>query len=414
MGNVNKIMNMDSVYLRRLYKTSCRAFKIENKLAKKGGVVFVGDSITDFCNLDNYYPGLEANNRGISGDTIEGILGRLDESIFGLAPSLVVIQGGTNNFQEGYDDVESFIIEKYSMILSQIKARLPETKVIVQSMYPVSDISFHNRYKFGHGHIESINNKLKDLVLSMNYEFADVYSLLTSKDEEFDTRYTDDGLHPNKEGYKVISVYLRPIINKLYDSNKNSTHLFGISSIEIKEQVTSFIEKVIISFFLLAIGVLFCVNVTSAVSITLGIILSIFGIINIAVICMGRKTLFSAVGIISGVAIAIGIAFCVHDLATVVVLLIPYILTVVGAIILIDAFIYFFALKQGGMPRFIVFLISGICMFVLGITLLSIEEFRIGYSEMIFGIILTIVATIILAFAIHGMVKRKKLSEMEK
>ena len=52
MKNVNKLMNMDSVYLRRLYKTSCLAFRTENRFAKKGGVVFVGDSITDFCNLD--------------------------------------------------------------------------------------------------------------------------------------------------------------------------------------------------------------------------------------------------------------------------------------------------------------------------------------------------------------------------
>ena len=117
MKNVNKILNMDSVYLRRLYKTSCMAFHIENVVAKKGGVVFVGDSITDFCNLDTYYPGLEAVNRGISGDTIEGILGRMEESIFELNPSLVVLLGGANNFAEGYDDVEKHIVSTYRSIL---------------------------------------------------------------------------------------------------------------------------------------------------------------------------------------------------------------------------------------------------------------------------------------------------------
>jgi len=84
MKNVNKIMNMDSVYLRRLYNTACTSFRVENRFVKKGGIAFVGDSITDFCNLDTYYPGLKAVNRGISADTIEGILGRLDESMQGI------------------------------------------------------------------------------------------------------------------------------------------------------------------------------------------------------------------------------------------------------------------------------------------------------------------------------------------
>ncbi len=215
MKNLNKIFNMDSVYLRRLYKTSCAAFRLENRFAKKGGVVFVGDSITDFCNLDIYYPGLHAANRGISGDTIEGILGRLDESVFGLQPSLVVLHGGANNFQEGYDDVETFVIDTYRQILTQIKTRLPQTKVLVQSVYPVSNVSFHNRYAYGHGHIESINRKLKALTESMGYVYADVYSHLTSGNEEFDKQYSDDGLHPNLKGYKVVSEYLRPIIDEM-------------------------------------------------------------------------------------------------------------------------------------------------------------------------------------------------------
>ena len=222
MKNLNKIFNMDSVYLRRLYKTACTAFRMENRFTKKGGVVFVGDSITDFCNLEIYYPGLKAVNRGISGDTIEGILGRMEVSVFDLQPSLVVLHGGANNFQEGYDDAESYIVETYRSILTQIKARLPQTKVLVQSVYPVSDVSFHNRYAYGHGHIVSTNEKLKELVASLGYDFADVYSVIATGDEEFDPRYSDDGLHPNKNGYQTISAYLRPLIDELRGATGSS------------------------------------------------------------------------------------------------------------------------------------------------------------------------------------------------
>ena len=262
MANVNKVLNMDDVYLRRLYKTSCRAFKLDNIFSKKGGVVFVGDSITDLCNLETYYPGLNAENRAICGDTIDGILGRLDESIFGLAPSLVVILGGANNFQEGYNDVETFIIDTYTKILSQVKSRLPDTKVIVQSIYPVSDVSYHNRYKYGHGHIVSINKKLEELTLSLGYTFADVYSILTSGDEEFDSKYTNDGLHPNPNGYRVISDYLRPMIDSLYNKDEKKP-VVSIGNKEKRDEITSIIEKVLVSALLLALGVLFCLSAVS-------------------------------------------------------------------------------------------------------------------------------------------------------
>lgn len=405
MKNLNKIMNMDSVYLRRLYKTSCLAFRTENRFIKNGGIVFVGDSITDFCNLDTFYPGLKAINRGISGDTIEGIRGRLEESVFGLSPSLVVILGGANNFSEGYDDVESFIVDTYRSILSQIKARLPETKVLVQSIYPISDVSFHNRYKYGHGHIESINNKLKDLVLSLGYDFADVYSVLTSGNEEFNPQYSDDGLHPNKVGFKVISEYIRPIIDTMLDNqdtkNKETT------SVHNRETMTSFVEKILVSALAMTVGILFSLNVTAGVSITLGVILCIYGVVNIAVIGVCKRPLFSVMGIIDVVIVAIGIAFCVHDLSTLIVLLIPFIMELLGGLMFIDAFVSFLIFKHGTITRLISFSVIGAALCSFGLSFLIVESFRLNYSQLIVGIMLCLSSIALLTHTILQYKKKK-------
>ena len=413
-------MNMDSVYLRRLYKTSCMAFRMENRFVKKGGVVFVGDSITDFCNLDMYYPGLNAVNRGISGDTIEGILGRMKESVFDLAPSLVVILGGVNNFQEGYEDVETAIVDTYRTILTQIKTRLPDTKVLVQSLYPVSDVSFHNRYQYGHGHIRSINTKLQALVRSLEYEYADVYSVLEAGNEEYDEKYSDDGLHPNKNGYKVISECLRPIIDDLLGRSRDLVAQVAASDTETekkeekqtivihgKEIMTSFIERILVSVLALAMGILFCVGVSAAVSITLGVILCVYGVINIIIIGIGKRPLFSVMGVINGVILAIGIAFCAHDLSTIVVLLMPFVLTILGALMLIDGFVCYFSLKQGGKTRVAVFSVAGSAMYSLGLSLLCVEDFRLGYCELVFGIMLCVASVILLLFTIVGMKKKR-------
>ena len=44
---------------------------------KQGATVFFGDSITELCDLEAYYPNINSCNRGISGDTTEGMLNRL-------------------------------------------------------------------------------------------------------------------------------------------------------------------------------------------------------------------------------------------------------------------------------------------------------------------------------------------------
>lgn len=412
MKNVNKIMNMDSIYLRRLYKTSCLAFRTENRFVKKGGVVFVGDSITDFCNLDTYYPGLKAVNRGISGDTIEGIRGRLEESVFGLSPSVVVLLGGANNFAEGYDDVETFIIDTYRAILLQIKARLPQTKVLVQSVYPVSDVSFHNRYKYGHGHIESINKKLQELTDSLGYRFADVYSVLSSGDEEFDKRFSDDGLHPNQEGFSVISRYLRPIIDEMIEKKEDAEILATDEEADEKtpahgkEAMTSFIEKILVSILAMVVGILFCCGISKAVSITLGVILCVYGIVNIAVIGVCKRPLFSVMGIVDGIIVAIGIAICTHDLSTIIVLLIPFVMEMLGALAFVDAFVSFFLFKHGDVKRLTAFALGGAVLCSLGLAFLIKEEFRIGYSELIIGIMLCVASVALFTTTLFK--KRKK------
>ena len=179
-------------------------------------------------------------------------------------------------------------------------------------------------------------------------------------------------------------------------------------SIKEKEAVTSLIEKILVSALLLAMGVLFCVGISAAVSITIGVILCVYGIANIAVIGVARRPIFSIMGVLNGALIAIGVAFCTHDLSTIIVLLMPFIIEVVGALMIIDAFICFFSLKQGGILRFLLVFFGGAAMFSLGLCILYIHDFRMGYAELIFGIMLCVAATIIFTFTIIGRVKAKK------
>ena len=190
-------------------------FNIDNTKCEKGKVVFVGDSITDSCDLDKYYEGLGAINRGIAGDTSGGVLNRMKISAYDLKPSLIVLLIGTNDYQRIPPHKNENILKNYRKILAGFKEKLPDVPVIVQSVYPIADVSFHKHYEYGHGHIEELNAGIKELAEEYGYYYADVYSLLVEKDEEMNMNYSKDGLHPNDAGYQVISAYLRPIIDSL-------------------------------------------------------------------------------------------------------------------------------------------------------------------------------------------------------
>ena len=188
----------------------------DNKTCETGHVVFVGDSITDSCDLARYYPGLDAYNRGISGDVTEGVLARID-NIVALEPTLVVLHIGTNDYQRCHagERTNEHILANIRRILDAFHTRLPDTKVIVQSVYPIANVSFKMHYANGHGHIEDLNASIATLAAEYGYTYADVYPLLVTGDEEMDMQYSVDGLHPNDLGYQVISAYLRPIIDQM-------------------------------------------------------------------------------------------------------------------------------------------------------------------------------------------------------
>ena len=194
------------------YRAKQKLYKKESAAAKTGQIVFLGDSITDGCDLHKFYPGLIAFNRGIGGDTAKGVYDRMEVSVFALRPALVVLLIGINDINNHKKD-NAVILGYYEKILSAIKERLPETRVIAQSVYPVyskgaSDIGKNN------AQIVSLNEGIRALTKKYGYIYAPTWERLTDKEGKLAAAYADDGLHPNEEGYKVISSYLTSIIKE--------------------------------------------------------------------------------------------------------------------------------------------------------------------------------------------------------
>lgn len=191
-------------------------FARENADETKGGVVFVGDSITDFCDLDKYYPGLDAVNRGIAGDLTIGLQRRMNESIFDLEPRLVVLLIGVNDLGRRYKP--DAVVKNIFDIISEIREVLPDTEIILQSVYPVNEKWGKAYFKRVAPGVIEVNNALSAGEAEYGYTYVDVYSELVDERGSLPDALTEDGLHPNAECYEIISAFLYPkileILNK--------------------------------------------------------------------------------------------------------------------------------------------------------------------------------------------------------
>ena len=174
-----------------------KQFNAELEQVKKGKVVFLGNSITEGFSLDEFFPKNTPLNRGIIGDHIDGLLERLDSSAVLLNPSRIYLLIGINDIGRG--DSDSLIMARYVTLLSRLKNDLPHTPVFINSILPTS-AKWSNcpREK-----IERLNNSLKKITESYQFNWIDLYALFVSEDGYIRDELTSDGLHLNNYGYNI-------------------------------------------------------------------------------------------------------------------------------------------------------------------------------------------------------------------
>lgn len=155
-------------------------------------IVFLGNSITNGCEWAELFGNQKIKNRGISGDTAEGVLDRLDEVIES-NPSKIFLMIGTNDLKK--KSVEG-ILSDYKEILTKISKESPNTQVFIQSVLPV-----YNSEGRDNASIISINQKLKEYADSFGHEYLDLHTAFVTNEGHLNMEYSFDGLHLNGKGY---------------------------------------------------------------------------------------------------------------------------------------------------------------------------------------------------------------------
>lgn len=186
----------------------------ENKNLEQGKTVFFGDSLTEFCDTKKFYGDIEHYNRGISGDTTQGMLNRVDDNVIALEPSVVSFLGGANDLNRGVTPEQ--IANNIEQILKKIRTSLPDCKIVVQSLYPVNPdtkpVYLNAVADRKNEDINKINALLPDICEKYDCVYVNMHDLLTDSEGRLKAEFTKDGLHVTDEAYEYISSILTPYL----------------------------------------------------------------------------------------------------------------------------------------------------------------------------------------------------------
>ncbi|MFA7361617.1 MAG: GDSL-type esterase/lipase family protein [Candidatus Kapaibacterium sp.] len=185
------------------YKTKRSIFEIMPNDTNK--IIFLGNSITNFCDWRELFGNENIINRGINGDVINGVIDRLD-GILSSNPKKIFLMIGTNDLAERNTIVE--ILSNYERLLALIKEKSPRTRLYVQSILPT-----FNDQRRNNDDIIAINKGLIDSTEKYDFTYVNLFDLLKTERNELDTVYSFDGLHLNGKGYLIWKKAIEQYVN---------------------------------------------------------------------------------------------------------------------------------------------------------------------------------------------------------
>ena len=194
---------------------------VETANAGDFDVIFYGDSITDLLNADadpqgnpggkpaveKYLADLKIANFGISGDTTQGVLWRLQNGEGqGHKPKAVMVMIGTNNMNGSTSGAE--VAEGIGAIVLELRKDFPDAKILLMAIFPRgASPEDANRRKVEEANkiIARLDDQEHVFFMNINDKFLDDNGGLIG------FRPTDN-LHPVTEGFEIWMSSVAPIL----------------------------------------------------------------------------------------------------------------------------------------------------------------------------------------------------------
>lgn len=185
--------------------------KIETTEALR--IVMLGDSLTAGFTWQEVFPTIKVHNFGVSGDTTKDILNRL-EQVITLNPDIIFLQAGINDLGKGTPNKMESIMMGHLKVWGQLRQSLPETRLVITSLFPVRTTEGTDRFQGWNQAIRRLNSRIKVEAESQGLDFIDLAPALSDHRNQLNQEFTNDGLHLRKPAYKIWTEALSPFIEK--------------------------------------------------------------------------------------------------------------------------------------------------------------------------------------------------------
>lgn len=191
------------------------------------GVLFLGDSITEGWGRaphiwEHYYAKYQPANFGIGGDQTHHVIWRLENGeLDGISPRVVVLMLGTNNSGQHTGEQIAAADKK---IVELIRAKLPEAKVLLLSIFPrgprknkdgvVTYEALLDAQK-RMAAITAANSAIAKLDDGKTIRFLDINARFLGNDGTIPNIIMPDQLHPNAAGYQLWAEAMQPLLDEM-------------------------------------------------------------------------------------------------------------------------------------------------------------------------------------------------------
>ena len=190
----------------------CRYRGADLALTQRPRVVLMGDSITDFWRQGD--PGLFGHgivDRGISGQTSSQMLLRFWPDVIALRPRMVQILAGTNDIAGNTGPTTARQYEQNIEAMVEL-AQAHHIQVLLGSIPPAVSFWWTAHPYRPAVQIRRLNAWLRRYARARGAGFVDYYAALATPAGAFRRDLSNDGVHPNRAGYRVMTALLRTAI----------------------------------------------------------------------------------------------------------------------------------------------------------------------------------------------------------
>ncbi|MEZ5055998.1 MAG: GDSL-type esterase/lipase family protein [Saprospiraceae bacterium] len=160
-------------------------------------IIMLGNSLTAYAEWSEILENPSFKNRGIPGETLEGVRQRIP-TILESKPSKLFLMIGINDLM--YHDAD-WVLKKYENVLEEIYPMVVSTDLVIQEILPVNEkvqsLTTNNT------EIQKVNAGLKLLAEKYKLSFLPLFDRFLDTEGQLKSSFTSDGVHLNAAAYEV-------------------------------------------------------------------------------------------------------------------------------------------------------------------------------------------------------------------